>query len=320
LIGIAVGLYFALRPKGVTVPKVVGMKLADAKAALVAKALTPVEQKVEITGAHPPGEVTAQSPEPGGSPVPKNTQVNLTTEGEVPLVEVPDVTKRLVEDARELLKKESLGVVEKSTDVSPGLQPNQVVSQDPVGGTKVKLPTTVTLVVAVQREVVVPDVVFKPLGIAEQQITAAGLRVVEKDPELAPPNVAPGNVKSQNPPANTKVPPGSAVELVAAAQPTSVPDVRGRRIADAQIILQQASLDLGTVSGTVNTTNASTVLITGQDPGAGTSVARGARVNVSVPFICSVFRACISIDDRIDISTVRRLDPAIKRPLFQRKQ
>ena len=319
LIGIGIGLYFAFRNTDVPVPKVVGLTLDEAKTTLLSKKLTPVEQQVQITGTAPAGQVIAQDPKPDSSPVPQNTAVNLTTEGEVQLVEVPDVTKRLIDNAKQILTDKGLSVVEKGTDVSSGLQPNQVVSQDPVGGTKVKPASTIELLVAVQRMIVVPDVVFKPLGIAEQQLTAAGLKFIEKDPELAPATVAPGNVKRQNPGAGTNVPPASTIELVAAAQPTTVPDVRGRRIAEAQVLLQQQGLDLGTVSGTVNQTYASIVVITSQDPAANISVARGARVNVSVPFICSFLRACINID-RIDIGGIRKLDPSIKQPLIMRKQ
>jgi beta-lactam-binding protein with PASTA domain len=320
LIAIGIGIYFLVPPRNVAVPNVVGMTLDDAKTALLNAKLTPVEQEIQITEKAPPGQVIDQDPKPESSPVPKGTEVKLITEGEVPLVEVPDVTKRLINDAKERLTEKGLSVVEKSTEVSEGLEPNQVVSQDPAGGKQVKPGSTVELVVAVQRQIAVPDVVFKPLALAGQQITAAGLKFIEKDPELAPANVAPGNVKRQNPAGGTKVPPGSTIELVTAAQPTTVPDVRGRKIAEAQIALQQQGLDLGTVSGTVNQSNASIVTITSQDPAANTSVARGARVNVSVPFIC-ILRGCfVDRIDRVDIGTIRKLDPNIKQPLILRKQ
>jgi beta-lactam-binding protein with PASTA domain len=318
LIGIAVGIYFAVRKTDVSVPNVVGMTLDDAKNALLAANLTPVEKEVQITEKAPPGQVIDQDPKADSSPVPKNTEVKLTTEGEVPLVEVPDVTKRLIADAKERLTALGLSVVETSTELAEGLQPNQVVSQDPAGGNKVKPNSTIALVVAVQRQIQVPDVVFKPLALAGQQITAAGLKFVEKDPELAPANVAPGNVKRQNPAAGTKVPPGSTIELVAAAQPTTVPPVVGKKIAEAQVLLQQNGLDLGTVSGTVNQNNASLVIINSQSPAANQQVARGSRVNVTVPFLCP-FINCIKIQT-LDVGKIRTLDPSVKQPLFMRKQ
>src|SRR6266566_3061147 len=181
--GIAVGLFFALRKKDVAIPNVIGMTLDNAKSALTNAQLTPVEKEVQITEKAPPGQVIDQDPKADSSPVPKGTEVKLITEGEVPMVEVEDVTKRLVNDARERLKAQGLSVVEKSTDLAAGLQPDQVVSQDPAGGKKVKPGSTVELVVAVQKQIVVPDVVFKPFNVAAQQITAAGLTPVKKEPE-----------------------------------------------------------------------------------------------------------------------------------------
>jgi beta-lactam-binding protein with PASTA domain len=316
LIGIAVGLYFALRKTDVPVPNVVGMTIDDAKAALQNAKLTPVEKEVQITEKAPPGQVIAQDPKPESSPVPKGTEVALITEGEVPLVEVPDVTKRLITDAKERLLERGLSVVETSTDVTEGLQPNQVVSQVPAGGQRVKPNATVELVVAVQRQITVPDVTFRPANLAQQQITAAGLQFIMKDPELAPANVAAGNIKSQNPGGGEKVPPGSTIELVAAAQPTTVPNLVGKRIAEAQIVLQQNGLELGNVSGTVNESNANTVLITSQDPDANRPTARGARVNVAVPAGCAP--RCIFTT--VDVGIIRRLDPEIRAPLILRRQ
>lgn len=292
LIGIAVGLYFLLRKTVVAVPNVVGMTLEQAKSTLSEAKLTPVELEVRVTEKAPPGQVIDQDPKPDSSPVPKGTQVKLITAGEMPGVEVPDVTKRLIDDAKQKLTEKGLGVVETSTELAEGLQPNQVVSQNPAGGTQVKPGSTVELVVAVQKQITVPDVTFRPASLAQQQITAAGLKFVMKDPELAPANVAAGNIKSQNPAGGEKVPPGAEVQLVAAAPSTQVPHLIGKKIAEAQILLQQAGLDLGRVSGTVNEGNASTVVITNQTPTTNTTVAKGSTVDVSVPQACLPFQRC----------------------------
>ena len=219
----------------------------------------------------------------------------LISEGEVPLVEVPDVTKRLISDAKTRLTESGFSVVEESTDVSEGLQPNQVVSQKPAGGERIKPGATVELVVAVQRQISVPDVTFRPANLAQQQITAAGLTFVMKDPELAPSNVAAGNIKRQNPEGGAKVPPGAVIELVTAAPSTQVPHVVGRKIAEAQILFQQAGLELGNVSGTVNEENASIVAITSQTPATNTTVAKGSKVDVAVPVLCTRFQRCFAV-------------------------
>lgn len=313
LIGVGIGIYFLIPDKNVAVPNVIGMTLDDANTALLDAKLTPVEKEVQITEKAPPGQVIDQEPKADSSPVPRGTEVALIIEGEVPPVEVPDVTKRLINDAKQRLTEKGLSVVETSTEVTEGLQPSQVVSQDPAGGTQVKPASTVKLVVAVQRQVPVPDVTFKPEPIAKQTITAAGLTVVMKDPELAPSNVsaAPGNIIRQNPVGGSKVPPGAAIELVAAAQPTTVPNVIGKKIAAAQILLQQAGLELGRVSGIFNAANADEVIIRGQSPAANTTVARGSKVGVSVPQPCLRGQRCLSvtITDPIEL---KRINPALK--------
>ena len=296
LLGIGLGLYFALRKKDVQVPNVVGMNFDDASAALSKVKLNPVQAEAQFTGNHQVGEVIAQDPKPEDPAVPKGTDVKLTVEVAEPLVEVPDVTRRLIDDAKARLKEKGLSVVETSTDVSEGLQVNQVVSQNPAAGQQVKANSTVELVVAVQRQIAVPDVTFRPADLAQQQITAAGLKFVMKDPELAPSNVAPGNIKSQNPGGGEKVPPGATVELVAAAQPTTVPAIIGRTIGQAQIALQQAGLELGNIFGSIDQSNANSVTITGSTPGQGSTVARGSKVNVSVPQNCNTPR-CIMVTD-----------------------
>lgn len=310
LIGIGVGLYFALRKTDVAVPNVVGMTLDEAKTAIADAKLTPVEKEVQITGKAEAGKVIDQDPKPDSTPVPEGTEVQLTIEGTEPLVEVPDVTKRLFPDAKDRLTEKGFSVVQTGTNVVEGLQPNQVISQQPTAGTQAKTGSTVELVVAVQRLIAVPDVTFRPSNLAQQQITAAGLKFVMKDPELAPANVAAGNIKSQNPAGGEKVPPGATIELVAAAPSTAVPHVIGKKIAEAQILLQRVGLDLGRVSGTVNEANASTVQITGQTPGSNTTVARGSRVDVSVPQRCLPFRRCaVLVMDPIEL---KRVNPILR--------
>jgi serine/threonine-protein kinase len=259
--------------------------------------------------------VIDQEPKPDAAEVPKGTEVQLITEGEEPKVEVPDVTKRLIDDAKSRLTEKGLSVVVTSTDLAEGLQPNQVVSQQPAGGAQVKQASTVELVIAVQRQIAVPDVTFRPANLAQQQITAAGLKFVMKDPEMAAANVAPGNIKSQNPGAGEKVPPGATVELVAAAQPTTVPNVQGKRIAEAQILFQQAGLELGRVSGTVNENNASVVTITGQNPGGNTQAAKGSKIDVSVPQLCGPFARCLTFVEGVQF---QKMDTGIRQKMMVR--
>ena len=289
LIGICVGLWFLLHNRKVQVPDVVGKQFAEAKTAIEDAKLVVVQKEVQLTHKAPEGQVLNQDPKPGGDKVKAGTEINLTIEGADPLVVVPDVVKQTADDAKKHITEAGLTAVESGTAVTEGFEANQVTSQKPGAGEQVKAGATIELTVASQKVVEVPDVTFKPLALAKQKITELGLQVVEKEPELADASVAPGNVKRQTPDAKSKVPPNSSVELVAAAVPTEVPPLQGRKIAEAQFLLQQKGLSLGTVWGSYNESNASTVSITGQTPAAGTQVAHGSNVNVTVP---CVFLGC----------------------------
>src|SRR6266496_4127719 len=259
LIGIGVGIWF-LVPKGkVQVPDVVGKQFDEAKTAIEDAKLVAVQKEVQLTHQVPQGQVLDQDPKPGGEKVKAGTEINLTIEGADPLVVVPDVVKQTADDAKKHIMEAGLTAVESGTAVTEGFEANQVTSQKPAAGEQVKPGATIELTVASQKMVEVPDVTFKPLALARQKITELGLQVVEKEPELADASVAPGNVKRQTPDAKSKVPPNSSVELVAAAVPTEVPPLQGRKIAEAQFLLQQKGLSLGTVWGSYNESNASTV-------------------------------------------------------------
>lgn len=283
LIGIGVGLWFLLRDKKVEVPNVVGMQLADAKAAIETDGLKPVEGTTQITGNAPAGQVIEQAPQ-AGEKLDKNSEVVLTVEGEEALVEVPDVVKRLVNDATQRLTDAGFTVVTTGTEVVEGLQPNQVVSQKPGGGEKAALGAPVELIVAAEKLVEVPDVRFNPVALAKQKLAAVGLKPEEQAPELADASVPAGSVKSHNPAAGAKVPPNSVITLVVAAPSTQVPSIVGKKVAEAQFLLQQKQLEI-VVHGTFNETNAATVQITSQTPTAGTTVATGSKVTAHVPCI-----------------------------------
>lgn len=313
LIGIGVGLWLLLRDKKVEVPNVVGLQVADATAAIESSGLKAVEGTSQITGSVPAGQVIEQSP-PAGDEVDKDAEVVLTVEGEEALVDVPDVVKRLVTDATQKLTEAGFTVVTTGTEMAEGLQPNQVVGQKPGGGEKAPLGSPVDLTVAAERLVEVPDVRFNPVAIAKQKLEAVGLKSEEQTPEMADASVAPGSVKSHNPAAGAKVPANSVITLVVAATPVQVPSIVGKKVAEAQFLLQQKGLEM-VVFGTFNEANAATVLITSQRPAANSNVARGSKVTAFVPCLrrdCRfiLFERPLAIDriDRIDASRIERVD------------
>lgn len=118
-------------------------------------------------------------------------------------------------------------------------------------------------------EVTVPGVVGRPVGEALAALQAAGLRA-EVSGETG------GMVASQTPGADAKVAPGTLVLLEASGTDASgalasVPNVVGRTVAEAALLLEAAGLHL-VVEGTG--------LAVSQDPPAGSSVAAGTPVTV----------------------------------------
>jgi beta-lactam-binding protein with PASTA domain len=281
LIGIAVGLFFLLRPSKVVVPNVVGKSLANARAELEKADLVAVEEETQVTNNAPAGQVIDQEPKEGES-VREGSEISLIVEGSQPLVTVPDVVKRLLDDAKQRMTDAGLTVVTVATPMSEGFQVNQVVSQKPGPNEQAPPGSSVELTVAAQKLVSVPDVRFNPLALAKQKLAAVGLVAEEQTPELAPVSVAPGNIKSQNPAPGVQVPEKSPVKLIVAAVPTQVPLIKGKKIAEAQFLLQQRGLGI-IVFGTYNQANASTIEITGQAPAAFSSAAKGSPVIAFVP-------------------------------------
>jgi len=284
VIGIGVGIWLLI-PSTRAVPNVIGKPLDEAKAELEKAKLVAVEDQVQITNTVAAGQVIDQSPKEGEK-VKKGTEVKLTIEGEEPVVQVPDVVRRLVNDAKQKLVEAGLTPVTTATPLTEGFQPNMVVSQKPGADQQVAPGSEVELAIAAEKVVQVPDVRFNPLAVAKQKLGAVGLTAEELPPELADASVAPGNVKSQSPDPGVEVPPNSTIKLIVAAVPAQVPPLKDKKIAEAQFLLQQQGLEM-VVFGTYNETNAGTVLITGQTPAAFTNVARGSRVTVHVP--CRTF-------------------------------
>ncbi len=133
-----------------------------------------------------------------------------------------------------------------SRDVAAGL----IVRQDPEANHMVRMGREVKITVSRGPEyVVVPDVVGLPKIEAQLQITQQKLVMGEIKEEFNP-NVPPNTVIGQDPPGQTRLESGKAVDIIVArgSQPqdtVTMPDVRGLPLAAAQERLKE----LGFVEG-----------------------------------------------------------------------
>ncbi|HJR19880.1 MAG TPA: PASTA domain-containing protein, partial [Actinomycetota bacterium] len=130
--------------------------------------------------------------------------------------------------------------------------------------------------------VAIPDVVDKPLAEARDLLTDQGFRP-EVDGFQAHPTIPEGNVVSQDPAPPTRIEEGSTVRLIVSSGPGSVtfPDVEGKTLAEAEKLITDAGLVVGTVSRRYHATIAKDLVID-QEPEGGFRGTAGQKVNLQV--------------------------------------
>ncbi len=162
-----------------------------------------------------PGEVMQQSPK-DGLMVKKGREIELTVNGEIKTVTVPDVTNYSQADAIALLKEMNLGFKSESV-ADDEIEVGKVVSTDPAKDTEVKEGTVITLKVSsgpAKKKVKVPDNLKNDLL---YNVTAAledaGLQVgeiIRDDNSTLEQDI----VISTNPESGTEVSEGATVDIV----------------------------------------------------------------------------------------------------------
>lgn len=209
-----------------------------------------------------------------------------------PAVDVPQVVGLTPEQGRALAEPLGLMLIldGQREPESDKTAPGTLFEQKPLPGSRMprggELHATIAL--AVQR-VQVPSLLGQPLAAAQGALTAAGLRAGTVT-DVVPPAPAPGaaapavgTVLATNPPAGTPLKRGEAVELQVAkgAEQIAVPSLRSRSPGSARQALEQLGLLLGDVRKGVDD-NADDGVIIRQSPAAGTQVARGTKVDITV--------------------------------------
>src|SRR5574340_218523 len=134
-------------PKEVSIPKVVGLQVKEAKGLLVSLGLTPEVIAEKASEETPEGEVLTS--EPGVDRVVKvGRVVRLTVSSGSRWAKVPDVGDMSVDRARALLKQARLVVKREKAVYHPSVPVGYVLGQKPEGGAKVPRGTEMELVVS----------------------------------------------------------------------------------------------------------------------------------------------------------------------------
>jgi beta-lactam-binding protein with PASTA domain len=235
----------ALTGCGSKVPNVVGQN-ADVAVRTLQDAgyLLGTTSRTYTTGM-PPGQVFSQNPVAGdrlkeGEPV--NIFVAFAL-GEIP---VPDLSKLSADEASKTLADAQLTPLQ-IDEYSDTVAKGSIGAQVPEPGAKVDVGATVAYVVskgAAPTKVKVPDVTGKKQSDADAAISKAGLKPAAQ--KAYSDTVAKDVIILQSPAAGASVSPGSVVSYVVSlgksSQSVTVPNVVGKKEADALSALQSAGL------------------------------------------------------------------------------
>lgn len=212
-----------------------------------------------------------------------------------PSVQVPDLRQRALSDAQKVATDLRLRV-QVSGDAPADPTKVVVVDQKPAPNTSVPMGSTITVVVqppsalrqrlpsdavVAQRVTVVPDLLRHNLIEVRPLMTTARLRLEVSGGE--PEDTSHAIVMEQKPPPGTRVVVGSTVVVVVQVQRTEttiVPDVRTRRLQDAQSLIANARLKLEVSGGVPADVSRATVV--DEKPSPGTRVRVGSTVTVTV--------------------------------------
>ena len=255
----------------VEVPSLVGQPFDQAAATLTEAGFT-VDRLDDELSSQTPGTVIAQDPT-GGRLADKGSAVTLTVAGAE--ATIPEVVGKPYDLASAELQQ--LSLVAARNDVDSDQTPGTVLASNPGVGTKVQKGSTVTLDVAREPGVDVPDLVGKTQQAALETMLYVGLQ-----PNIVPfpsDTVPVGNVVGTDPLAGTRVPRGSVVTVAISSGPAEVPvpNVTGQLTQTATATLFNAGFNV-TIQ---QVTGRPAGIVFDQSPNGGT-LPRGGNVTIFV--------------------------------------
>jgi beta-lactam-binding protein with PASTA domain len=276
--GTAINLVVQTPSPKVVVPSLFGLQQVEVMRALEDAGLHLTDIQV---GTHPvaaPGSTISQTPA-AGQQVDPGTGVTIVVSTGAGQIAVPNVINAsAVRAIAQLVQAGLRSQIEYR--FAPGM-PDRVFGQSPVAGNLVERGTVVTLTVSrggVTAFVTVPSVVGSSADDANAAIAEAGLGIGEVTFGAG----TPGLVVGQTPAPGSSAQPGSAVSYVigqAVVTYVVVPNVVGNQRGQAEAMLRNAGLTVGTVSEVFGPEQHAVV---SQDPAAQSRVAAGSAVNLTV--------------------------------------
>lgn len=279
---------FGKSAKNLTVPSnLVGQPVQNAQSELSQMGFTDVKTTTEASTVKV-GDVISTDPA-AGTTVKSTDPVTLAVSGGPNLVTVPDVTNQPQDSADATLKQAGF-TTNDTTQSSATTHQGYVISTNPPAGQKAAQGGAIQVVVSSGLpQVQIPTVAGEDPGTAGNQLGNLGLKIKQAQ-EVS--NTYPaGQVTRTDPPAGTPVSTGTTVTLfVSTGQPTttttttagvSVPSLSGDTKAQAESALSSVGLS-GSFSIVAVTDPSQNGLVQSESPGAGTTVAPGTTVSVTI--------------------------------------
>ncbi|MFE2938611.1 Stk1 family PASTA domain-containing Ser/Thr kinase [Streptomyces sp. NPDC059255] len=260
----------------VPVPQLVGKTLEEAQT-LADNASVKVAQSGAERCDQPKGSICSQNPETGQMDKGNTIQV-VVSEG-APQIEVPDVTDKQKDKATVQLENKGFKVdyKEEESDRDAGT----VLSQDPEGNTQAEKNSTVTLTIATNSLIPVPNVTTNAVDDAEAQLKTLEFVVVRNPVDSDQPA---GTVVKQDPPGDTKAAKGATITLDVSKGPqqekVTIPAdiLAGKRLGEVRGTLQGQGLNVAVAGGSSNDDNA---IVINSDPRPGQEVNKGDTVTLT---------------------------------------
>ncbi|WP_188037301.1 Stk1 family PASTA domain-containing Ser/Thr kinase [Actinotalea sp. JY-7885] len=267
-------------PVLVTVPNVVGMDEAQARAAITDLGLE-FERVSE-----PSLEVQAGfviSTDPGADEqVDEGATVQVVVSEGAEEVEIPDMSNYTQQQARAELERLGFTDISVSTEDSPDVDKDRVIRTDPAAGTAVDPTATPVTLVLSTGLVQLPNLLDPPRTLEQARGELVALGLIPSISEEATGDAPPGTVIAQSRTPGP-VPQGSEVGITVATAPViekvSVPDVTGKRYDEAAAQLGAAGLNSVAGEAVFDATQPEGRVVR-TEPAAGTSVDEGSTVTV----------------------------------------
>ena len=268
----------------VEVPRVVEREPDAANRIIRSQGLEPSFQRGEFSARLAEGLITRQEP-PAGRRVARGSQVKYWVSLGRPIVDVPNIVGKKLEDAAKALDESGLKLGRRTGQFSTE-EPGTVLSQDPGAGREARSGDKVDVTVSQGEEkAIVPDVIGQEEADASAILANAGFRVNRI--RESHPSVRRGVVFDQDPEPTqedgtpTEAPPGSVVDIFISEGPDEfpMPDVRGEEENEARNELEDLGLRVRVVRQFEPGQEGRVV---GQDPLPGTTVRRGQLVEIRV--------------------------------------